>query len=120
MFRAAPLLLALSTPALAAPVEHTATGEFEVAIKPNEAVTGPIGLLGLTKTYRGGLAATSTGQMLGAGDPAAGTASYVVLEQVNGTLDGRAGGFLLQHSGWMHAKRQSMTATIAPGSGRAA
>lgn len=100
------------------PSQHTASGNFDVSVKPNSTVTGPVGVLSLDKTYHGDLEATATGQMLGTGDTSGkGAASYVALEQVTGTLAGKTGGFVLQHSGWMTPGKQVMTVTIAPGSG---
>ena len=116
MFLASILLLASaqqpapSTPAIA-------SGTFDVTVAPQAGAEGPIGVLALAKTYQGDLSAKADGRMLGGGAPDGGTASYVALEQVTGTLRGRKGSFMLQHSGWMHAGKQVMTVAIAPGSG---
>ncbi|NYT40103.1 DUF3224 domain-containing protein [Sphingomonas sp. R-74633] len=94
-----------------------AKGSFDVSVKPNASVEGPVGVLALTKTYHGDLEATATGQMLGYGDPGGGNAAYVALEQVTGMLAGRKGSFALQHNGSMSGGKPEMNVVIAPGSG---
>ncbi len=85
---------------------HQATGTFEVSMTP-PASTGEreVALLGrmlLDKQYAGDLVATSQGHMLTAMTVVKGSAGYVAIELVTGTLGGRAGSFALQHSGTMH------------------
>jgi hypothetical protein len=46
-----------------------------------------------------------------------GSAGYVAIERVTGTLDGRSGSFALQHSGTMTGGRQELTITVVPDSG---
>ena len=46
-----------------------------------------------------------------------GSAGYVALEHVEGTLGGRAGGFVLQHSGTMERGVQQLSITVVPDSG---
>ena len=70
-----------------------------------------------TKTFHGALAGTSEGEMLTAGAPAAGSAGYVALERFTGTLDGRRGSFVMQHSGTMDGGKQALAIAISPGSG---
>lgn len=55
--------------------------------------------------------------MLSAGDPKQGSAGYVAIEAVTGTLDGKHGSFALQHSGVMDQSGVRMTVTVVPGSG---
>jgi len=55
--------------------------------------------------------------MLTGGNPASGSAGYVAIERVHGTLDGKQGGFLLQHSATMHGSQFSQTITVIPASG---
>jgi hypothetical protein len=100
-------------------MQATAAGTFQVTMTPQPPGDGPTGLgrFGLAKTFEGGLAGSSRGEMLSAGNPAAGSAGYVALEIVEGRLDGRAGGFALQHAGTMDAGRQSLAITVVPGSG---
>lgn len=103
----------------AATARH-ATGEFDVKITPVEpgadAPAGGPGRMILAKTFRGGLEATGAGEMLGVMN-AEQSGAYVALERVNGTLDGRSGGFMLVHRGVMDKGAQELSITIVPGSG---
>jgi hypothetical protein len=47
-------------------------------------------------------------------------AGYVALEMVTGTLGGRQGSFVLQHSGTMRGSEMSLSVTVVPGSGTGA
>ena len=46
-----------------------------------------------------------------------GSAGYVALERVTGTLHGRRGSFLLQHNGLMARGVQQLEITVVPDSG---
>src|SRR5689334_14426547 len=87
------------------PISLHAEGTFAVKNAPlaaDDALAGTaIGRYGLDKQFHGDLEATSKGEMLGAGNPATGTAGYVAIEQVTGSLRGRSGSFALQHFGSM-------------------
>jgi hypothetical protein len=109
------------TIAKAGPVSMHAEGTFEVKTSPlqaDEAISGTaIGRYALDKQFHGDLEAASKGEMLGAGNPATGTAGYVAIEQVTGTLHGRAGSFALQHFGTMVDNKFELTVEVVPGSG---
>lgn len=102
---------------------HHATGTFTVTRTPAdpEAVEAGLGLsrFTLAKTFGGGLTGTGTGQML-AGGVSTETATYVALERVVGTLDGREGAFLLAHRGDMGPQGFSLSITVVPNSGTGA
>jgi len=55
--------------------------------------------------------------MLGAGTAVEGSAGYVALELVSGTLHGRRGSFILQHIGTMARGVPTMNVTVVPDSG---
>ena len=55
--------------------------------------------------------------MLSAGTAVKGSAAYVAIERVRGTLDGQAGTFVLQHTGIMNRGQGSLTITVVPDSG---
>jgi len=55
--------------------------------------------------------------MLGAETAVAGSAAYVALERVVGTLNGRRGSFILQHNGTMSKGVPALMVTVAPDSG---
>jgi hypothetical protein len=100
---------------------HTAQGSFEVKVAPlppDDAIAATsIARYSLDKVYRGDLEGASAGEMLGAGSVAAGTAGYVAIEQVTGTLHGRSGSFALQHSSSMMNGNFDMNIRVVPGSG---
>ncbi len=71
----------------------------------------------IDKTFQGDLQARSLGQMLAARTATEGSAGYVALEQVSGTLGGRRGSFVLQHSGTMNRGVASLQLYVVPDSG---
>ncbi len=94
-----------------------ATGTFDVKLAPQTS-DPPLGRFLLDKQYHGALEGTSKGEMLTAGSGAAGSSGgYVALEQFTGTLDGRKGSFVLQHSGTMTGGAPQLTITVVPDSG---
>ena len=104
-----------------APVHH-AVGTFAVHMTEGapEAVEAGLGLsrYGLSKTFEGGIQGTATGEMLAGGPPGVETAgTYVALERVVGTLDGRQGAFLLAHRGDINAEGYTLSITVVPNSG---
>lgn len=99
----------------------SATGTFEVRTVPQppveEAGGEAIGRLLLDKQFHGELEAKSVGTMLGARSPVQGSAGYVAIEKLTGSLKGRSGSFLLQHSGIMNRGAMEQSVTIIPDSG---
>ena len=55
--------------------------------------------------------------MLSAVTATAGSAGYVAIEHVSGTLHGRAGSFVLQHSGLMNRGDKQLGFSLVPDSG---
>ena len=110
-----------STPPKKAIMSLHATGPFEVKIDPqppDEKGGGPaIGRMLLDKQFHGDLEATSKGTMLAAGTGAKGSSGgYVALEIVTGTLKGRTGTFVLQHSATMNRGVPNLSVTVVPDS----
>ena len=96
----------------------TAAGPFEVKLTPQPpGEDAALGRLTLDKTFHGALEATSKGQMLAFSSSIKGSAGYVAMEQVSGTLQGRRGTFVLQHSGTMTRGEPQLTVTVVPDSG---
>jgi hypothetical protein len=97
----------------------TASGPFDVKTTPQPEGSGgsTIGRLLLSKQVHGDLQATSEGQMLTAMTSVEGSAAYVAIERVTGTLDGRRGSFALQHTGIMNRGAPQLTITVVPDSG---
>ena len=98
-----------------------AKGTFEVKVTPlaaEENVGDPtIARLALAKKFSGDLTGSSKGQMLGIGTDVKDSGGYVAAERVTGTLEGRSGGFSLQHVGTMQAGKYEMIITVVPDSG---
>lgn len=100
---------------------RTASGSFDVEVRPqpaDEYADGAVlGRMTLDKRFRGDLEGTSRGQMLTGMTAVKGSAGYVAVERVSGTLAGRSGTFLLQHHGTMDRGSPSLTITVVPDSG---
>lgn len=98
-----------------------ATGTFDVKITPlpgDDFADGVLlGRLTIDKTFRGGIAGTSKGQMLTGMTAVKGSAGYVAIERVTGSIDSRHGTFILQHSGSMNSGVQQLSITVVPDSG---
>ena len=98
-----------------------ASGSFEVNVQPlaNTEVSGDplLGRFLLTKKFSGALDAKARGHMLSAGTPVKGSAGYVAIDQVTGSLDGRKGSFVLQHSGSMNRGVPTLSIMVVPDSG---
>ena len=99
----------------------SATGTFKAKMESQadgEATDGSaVGRMSLDKEFQGDLEATSKGQMLTTFTDTEGSAGYVAMERVAGTLRGLSGSFALQHSGTMTRGAQQLTITVVPDSG---
>lgn len=97
------------------------TGTFDVTITPetlsDTAAQSGLGRLSLDKRYHGALEASAQGEMLSARASVTGSAGYVALERVEGSLDGRHGSFYLQHSGTMTRGVPALSVTVVPDTG---
>ena len=97
-----------------------ATGTFDVKVipqAPDDPAGGPFGRLFLDKQFHGDLEGVSKGQMVAARTAVEGSAGYVALELVTGTLSGRSGSFILQHNGTMARGVPALAVTVVPDSG---
>ncbi|HEA18797.1 MAG TPA: DUF3224 domain-containing protein [Pseudoalteromonas prydzensis] len=98
------------------------TGEFNVKLNPIEGYGKGIdgvnlGRMSIDKIFTGELEATSTGEMLSAMTATQGSAGYVAIEQVVGTLAGKQGSFVLQHFGTMDKGQDRLILEVVPDSG---
>ena len=97
-----------------------ASGTFEVKRIPltqdDEFEDDNLGRMTIDKQFFGDLEAISKGQMLSAMTAVEGSASYVALERVSGTLHGRSGSFVLQHNGTMTRGAGQLSVTVVPDS----
>jgi hypothetical protein len=100
------------------PMTHHARGTFTVNVQP---LTPPpaegLSRFSINKQIHGDLEATTKGEMFSGGDPKQGAAGYVAIEVVTGTLNGKHGGFALEHLGTMDQNGPKMSVVIVPGSG---
>jgi len=99
-----------------------AVGTFEVTMNPepphdvNEAAS--IGRVSLKKQFSGDLQASSSGEMIGVrGQQVKDSAGYVAIERVSGSLHGKSGSFVLQHSGTMTRGKGELQVSVVPDSG---
>lgn len=98
------------------------TGEFQVKLQPMDSYAKGeeginLGRLSIDKTFSGALNATSKGEMLSALTPTKGSAGYVAIEQVTGSLSGKNGSFVLQHFGTMNRGKDHLVLEVVPDSG---
>jgi hypothetical protein len=98
-----------------------ANGTFEVKLTPqspdDKAEGATVGRFSLDKSFKGDLTGTSKGEMLAVSTPVQGSAGYVAMEQVTGTLSGHTGTFALQHTGTMNRGAPQLSVIVVPDSG---
>ena len=97
-----------------------ASGTFDVKVTPqamDDKTDANLGRMSLDKEFHGDLEGTSKGEMLSATTSVKGSAGYVAIERVSGTLHGRSGSFVLQHSGTMTRGEPQLTISVVPDSG---
>jgi hypothetical protein len=97
-------------------------GHFDVNLIPLELSTeGEHGIklsrMTIDKTFHGELHANSKGEMLSAMTATQGSAGYVAIEQVTGSLSGKQGSFVLQHFGTMNKGEDRLVLEVVPDSG---
>jgi hypothetical protein len=102
------------------PAMNHASGTFEVRLVPqtdDKSGEAALGRMTIDKQFHGDLEGTSKGQMLTGMTDVKGSAGYVAIEKVSGTLKGRTGTFILQHTGVMNRGVPQLTVTVVPDSG---
>jgi len=104
-----------------ATMTHHAKGGFDVKLQPLDAYNKDEGAglarMAIDKQFHGDLAATSKGEMLSAMGGVKGSAGYVAIERVSGTLAGRRGSFTLQHNATMTRGEPYLNLIVVPDSG---
>ena len=100
---------------------HHVSGKFEVKLNPQAASPGieaaKLGRMSLDKQFHGDLQASSLGEMMSAMGEVKGSAGYVAIERVTGTLLGKQGSFVLMHTGIMNRGQPQLTVQVVPDSG---
>lgn len=99
-----------------------ARGPFDVTLNPQKPDNPPaesagLGRMSIDKQFHGDLDATSAGEMLAAGTAVKGSAGYVAMERVSGSLHGRTGTFVLQHNATMTRGAPYLNIIVVPDSG---
>jgi Protein of unknown function (DUF3224) len=98
-----------------------ASGTFDVKVTPQpmaeKTEDANLGRMSIDKQYQGPLQGSGKGEMLTAGTSVKGSAGYVAIERVSGTLNGCSGTFVLQHTGVMTRGAPHLTITVVPDSG---
>lgn len=101
-----------------------ATGGFDVKVIPqgetDKAPGSVLARMSLDKSFHGDLEGSGKGEMLTAGTDVKGSAAYVAMERITGTLHGRSGSFVLMHNGVMTAASQQLALSVVPDSGSGA
>lgn len=99
----------------------TAKGTFEVKLQPLSFEGADpalkLGRMSIDKQISGDLMATTIGQMISAMTDIKGSAGYVAIERVTGTLNGKSGSFILQHNGLMNRGTPTLNIVVIPDSG---
>jgi Protein of unknown function (DUF3224) len=103
-------------------MSQRAAGPFDVKITPQKpdspvAEAANLGRMSIDKQFHGDLEATSKGEMIATQTQVKGSAGYVAMERVTGTLSGRRGSFVLQHSATMNRGVPELSITVVPDSG---
>jgi hypothetical protein len=99
-----------------------ATGPFEVKLAPQkadnpQAEASGHGRMSIDKQFHGDLEGASQGEMLSFMTSTKGSAAYVAIEKVTGTLGGRKGTFVLAHTGTMNRGAPELIVAVVPDSG---
>lgn len=110
-----------SSTSTGAKMNTVAKGAFTVKLAPLPFEGQPEGTqlarMSIDKQITGDLVATTAGQMLSAMTDVKGSAGYVAIERVEGTLHGRKGSFVLLHTGTMNRGLPELSVTVVPDSG---
>lgn len=96
-----------------------AKGTFDVKLTPEVDNSGEsiVGRMTIDKQFQGDLDGSSKGLMVMAGTAVQGSAGYVAIEKVTGSLKGKRGSFYLQHNGIMNRGDGQLSVVVIPDSG---
>lgn len=102
-------------------VTKLAKGTFEVKLTPQAKEDDAEGVsrarMSIDKQFHGDLQGASKGEMLSAVTGMQGSAGYVAIERVTGTIEKRSGTFVLQHSGITNRGTPELRVVVVPDSG---
>jgi len=96
-----------------------ASGTFDVKLMPQPVADSEagIGRMSIDKQFHGDIEGVSKGEMLSSQGFIKGSAGYVAIERVTGTLQGRKGSFVLQHNATMNRGTPQLNIIVLPDSG---
>ncbi|OJF12719.1 DUF3224 domain-containing protein [Couchioplanes caeruleus] len=94
-----------------------ATGTFSTVFEPLPIDDDTLGRTLVLKTIEGDLTGSGRAEMLSVGTPIDGSAGYVAIDRITGTLHGRSGSFVLQHYGLMNRGAGTLVVEVVPDSG---
>ncbi len=104
--------------------QHHISGSFDIQLTPQAATPAiepaKLGRQTFEKKFHGDLSAHSLGEMLAAKSDVKGSAGYVAMERVTGTLLGKQGSFVLMHTGTMDRGAAQLVVQVVPDSGTGA
>jgi hypothetical protein len=98
-------------------MSQRATGTFTPSFEPLPSDDEAMGRARVTKRFEGDLSGTGSAEMLSVGTEVEGSAGYVAIDRIDGTLHGRQGTFVLQHSGLMRRGDGTLNVAVVPDSG---
>jgi len=98
------------------------TGTFNAILNPLDGYAKgengvKLGRMSIEKVWNGELKGKSKGEMLSVMTSVKGSAGYVAIEQVTGSLSGKNGSFVLQHYGIMDKGQDRLVLEVVPDSG---
>jgi hypothetical protein len=100
-------------------MSERAVGTFTTAFEPLSSDDEFLGRMRVRKTISGDLTGEGLAQMMSVRTETEGSAGYVALDLITGTLGGRKGSFVLQHSGLLARGEGTLTVQVVPDSGTA-
>jgi len=100
-------------------MSYRATGDFDVTIEPQSGADEPFGRMRIVKRFTGDIVGDGLGEMLTVATEVEGSATYVALDRITGTLNGRRGTFVLRHNGIMTRGAGELSVVVVPDSGTA-
>jgi hypothetical protein len=99
----------------------TAKGTFTVQLQPLQAYNTDenslLGRMSIDKQFQGDVEGVSKGEMIAARTAINNSAGYVAIERVQGSIHGRTGAFVLQHSSTMNRGEATQNINVVPDSG---
>jgi hypothetical protein len=99
----------------------TAKGIFTVQLQPLQAYNTDenslMGRMSIDKQFQGDVEGVSKGEMIAARTAINNSAGYVAIERVQGSIHGRTGAFVLQHSSTMNRGEAAQNISVVPDSG---